>query len=534
MSTLTGLGAMIRIVARRSRWFWVIWILALVGLVPATAGAYEELIAQGPDSQTMLEGLRTNPTMRAILGVPFDLTTKGGFAFWRVGGFTAWAAAAMAGWGVIRLTRGEEDAGRGELVRAGAVGRHAHLAATLIVAALACCVLGLGVIVGLLATDTSAVGAFASGVSIAASGCMFAGIGAVMAQIFDNARAATGWCVGIVFGGLYLVRAVVDASSDGENLWMWVNPLEWPTLMRPYAQERWWVALLPLVFGVAATALAMRLESVRDHGAGLRATRLGKARASRWLSGAHSLAWRQHRGGVFSWLTGMGVCAVTFGIIGLQMDEIIAQNPGFAKIITRMGGGETIRLSFLSAIVSILAVVVALAGVRFLATARGEEKSGRSEQLLACSTSRVSFLLSHLVYGLVFCSVLLALVGGLVALPQLSEQDSFALVTDFTTGGLVLLPGLWLIVGFGCFLLGWAPRFFALTWTLVAWSLFCSWFASLLNVPEWLTKLEPFGYLPRLPIDEMSWTPVLVELCIAVALVIAGFVGYRQRDMPVP
>lgn len=532
-STIAGLGPALRISARRSRWYWIIWILALVGLMPATVGAYSELVPPGPEGQVMLNALQADPTMRAILGVPHDLTTKGGFAFWRVGSFTAWAAGAMAGWGVIRLTRAEEDAGRAELVRAGAIGRHAQLVAALVLAVAASTVLGVLSALGMIASGAPATGSVAAGASIATMGWFFAGVGAVCAQIFDNSRTATSWCVGILLGGLYVVRAFIDARSDGEVAAMWVVPLEWASMVRPYADERWWVLALPVVCGFVAMGVALRLESVRDHGAGLRTTRLGRAHAPGWLSGAHGLAWRQHRVGVVAWTLSMLVAGVMVGSIAAQMDDIIAQNPQFAELVRRMGGGgETLTLSFLSAMLTLLGVVAAMSSVQFLGTARAEEPPGRTELMLSTATSRHTYLASHVIYALVVGSVLLVALGFVIPLPQAFEGGSLDLSGDFGRGALALLPGLWLIVGIGCLFIGWAPRLVGLTWAVAGWSLFCSWFGAILQLPDWLIEVEPFGYLPRLPIDEMAWTPVLVETALAAALIVAGFIGYRRRNIP--
>ncbi|MES4829564.1 hypothetical protein ABVB25_20745 [Streptomyces anthocyanicus] len=43
--------------------------------------------------------------------------------------------------------------------------------------------------------------------------------------------------------------------------------------------------------------------------------------------------------------------------------------------------------------------------------------------------------------------------------------------------------------------------------------------------------MSPFGHLPKLPGGEMNWSPVLVLVLIAGALVGAGLVGLRRRDL---
>jgi Putative exporter of polyketide antibiotics len=84
---------------------------------------------------------------------------------------------------VVRHTRADEEAGRLELVGAGAVGRHAALTAALLVALLAdlglAALTGLGLMGGGLAASDS----FAFGLELAAAGCMFAVVAGVCAQL---------------------------------------------------------------------------------------------------------------------------------------------------------------------------------------------------------------------------------------------------------------------------------------------------------------------------------------------------------------
>ncbi|MFZ1374479.1 MAG: hypothetical protein WAS01_11840, partial [Nostocoides sp.] len=140
---LTGTTTMLRRTIRADRWYWGTWVALLSLLPPITAAAYRETISDDAAGAEIAAGLAANSTMRAMLGPPYDLLQVGGFTMWRVGGFVALLAATMAALGVIRATRAEEEPGRLELVRAGAVGRHAPLWAALLLAWAACAALGL-------------------------------------------------------------------------------------------------------------------------------------------------------------------------------------------------------------------------------------------------------------------------------------------------------------------------------------------------------------------------------------------------------
>jgi ABC-2 type transport system permease protein len=75
------------------------------------------------------------------------------------------------------------------------------------------------------------------------------------------------------------------------------------------------------------------------------------------------------------------------------------------------------------------------------------------------------------------------------------------------------------------------PRWFGLTWAVVGWTILVSWLLPLFDVPEWVLRLQPWGNLPHLPTDPMTWGSFLVTLGIGTALLVLGVVGYRRRDI---
>ena len=130
---LTGLWPMTRLALRRDRIWLSTWIVLICVQVVATAGAYESLYPTQQSRLGLGATLGKNTSLRALYGRPFDLTSAGGFTAWRIGGFAAAVIGLMSLLAVIRHTRAEEEAGRLELLRSGVVGRHAPLAAALLV-----------------------------------------------------------------------------------------------------------------------------------------------------------------------------------------------------------------------------------------------------------------------------------------------------------------------------------------------------------------------------------------------------------------
>lgn len=532
---MTGFGAVLRLAWRRSRVFYIAWVLGLVGLMPATVTKYHEIVPEGVNAQAMMTMLGASPTMRAIVGPPYDLMTAGGFTFWRVGTFTAAAVAMMAALGVIRATRAEEEEGRSELILAGVVGRHVPLAAALLLAGLACLVIGGLTTVSMVAVGTPVAGSIASGLGLCLTGTMFAGVAAVFAQLFESARTARGWTLGIALGGGYLARAIIDGTGEGSVVepLQWAMPLEWAALVRPYANERWWVFALPVATTAALVGLAFWLQSRRDHGAGLAPAKPGRASAPGYLGNVWGLAWRLQRGSIIGWTVGVLVSAVGMGSLASTVGSLVEGNTQIAEMFRKMGGNASdLKTAFFSAMLAIMATVIGVAALAILGRLRSEETRGGAELLLSTATSRWTYAASHLWLALVAPSALLALTGALMPSLDAAATGDATMMGQFAGAAFVFVAGIVLVVGIAMVALGWAPGAFGIAWGVLGWSLFVSWIGPLFDLPDWVLKAHPWGYLPHLPTDDLAWTPVLVETGVGLALIVLGLVGYRRRNIP--
>lgn len=171
-----------------------------------------------------------NPSLRALLGPPTDLTTAGGFAVWRTGTFVVALAAMMAVLGVVGATRAEEEEGGTELLRSAVVGRHAPLVAGVLAAWAACLALAGLLTLAMVAVGEPLAGSVALGLATGLVAATFAGVAAVAAQVTASARGARAvalWAVATT----YAVRAVADGASgqDPRHRWGWASPSSgWP------------------------------------------------------------------------------------------------------------------------------------------------------------------------------------------------------------------------------------------------------------------------------------------------------------------
>lgn len=138
-----------------------------------------------------------------------------------------------------------------------------------------------------------------------------------------------------------------------------------------------------------------------------------------------------------------------------------------------------------------------------------------------------SYLITSVITSIV---MLLFNAVGLWSAASAVMDDPIAFGTYFTAS-IVYLPALWVMTGLALLLVGFAPRFTSLSWLYLVYSFVVVYLGGLLKFPEWLTKITPFGYVPNVPIEEMSTLPLISLTIIAIELISIGFVSYRKRDL---
>ncbi|WP_445330522.1 ABC transporter permease [Streptomyces sp. GSL17-111] len=527
---LTGTGTLLRFALRRDRVRLPVWIVALVLGTSSTAGSFPDLYATEEARQSARQA-NSSPAALAMSGPEHFLSdyTYGAMLAHQMLGFTAVLVALFSILTVTRHTRAEEETGRAELVRSAAVGRYAPLAAALSTAVLANVVLALGLAVALTGAgipDIGWGGSLLYGSAHAAVGLVFAAVAAVTAQITPHARGASGMAFAVL-GLAYILRAAGDVGTDALS---WLSPIGWAQRTYVYVDDRWWPLLLSLAVAVAATALAVRLAARRDLGAGLRPARGGPARASAVLTHPLGFAWRLHRGLLFGFAVALFVLGVAYGSVLGDAEEMVGDVAALEDALAALGGASVAE-SFAAMVMIVLAVVAAVYAVLAAARPRAEETGRRAEPLLATALSRGRWMGSHLAVALVGSTAVMALSGlGFGALGAATTDDA-ALVPELTAAALAYAPALWVTVGVAAVLYGWLPRATALAWALPLGAFVVDYLGPILQLPEWTTRLSPFGHVPRLPAESVAWTPLLVLTLVAAALLAVGLAGFRRRDL---
>jgi ABC-2 type transport system permease protein len=526
-SNLTGTLGFVRLFLRRDRIVLPLWVLLLsLPLAPVYVGSIESVYPTEADRALITASIMGSPAQRAMYGEIYN-DSLGALGIWKAGMFYTLIAIAVI-LTVIRHTRAEEESGRTELLDSTVVGRYAGLTAALLVAFGASIATGLIGTVGLLGTDVPRGGSIAFGLALAASGIVFTAVAAVAAQLSTSARTARGIAFAVL-GTAFALRAVGDA---GPSALSWLSPLGWSLQVRPYAGDRWWVLLLHLTAAIVLTAAAYALLRRRDVGAGLIAERLGSPTAARSLSGPFGLSWRLQRGTLIAWTIGISLYALLIGSVVHEISDELGSNESIREIIDRIGGSQALEDSFIAIAFTMLAVGAAALAISSALRLHGEETAQRAESVTSGAVGRTRWAVSHIVFAIGGPAVAL-LAAGLVAgvTYGITAGDIGGKLPGVIATGLVQLPAVWMLAAVTVLLFGLVPRFTPVVWGVLVTFVALFLLGSISGVPQWVLDLQPFSHTPKLPGAEFEATPLVWLLVIDAALLVAGLIAFRRRDL---
>lgn len=530
MSNLAGTGRLLRFALRRDRFRLAVWV-AVLGLVPViTANALIELYPTEAAREQLAATVASTPALIAILG-PLHGSTLGALTAWRIGTLGSVLMGLMAVLTMIRHTRDEEEAGRRELLGATVVGRHAPLAAALLVTGGAGSVVGLIVFGGLATLGLPMAGSLSFGLGFIGVAATFAGVGAVAAQLTETAASARG--IGVTLIGVAFLSRLAGDTSEGSLGWMsWISPVGWFGRLRPFADERWWVLGLWAGLTLALVSIASLISARRDVGAGALPARPGPARAGRSLRSPFGLAWRLHRGALVGWTMGLATIGVVYGYAGDSIGEMLSDNPQLAEIFEMLGGEAGITDAFFGAAVGIFGLLSSAFAIRAVLRLRVEEEGRRAEPILATATPRERWVGSHLGFGVLGPGLLLLVAG-------LTMGLSYGAVSGDPTGqafrvvgaAVAQLPAVWVLAGVAVALFGMAPRLTGLSWGVLVTCLLLGQLGQILQFPQWALNLSPFTHVSRIRAQSLGILPLGVLTALASLLTLAGLIGFRSRDL---
>jgi ABC-2 type transport system permease protein len=525
-SAFTGTLGMLRLYLRRDRVVLPLWVFLLsVPLGTVYVGSIEKVYPDQAARAAFAATIMASPAQRALYGQIYN-DSLGAAGIWKAGMFHLLIAVAVI-LTVIRHTRADEETGRAELIDSTAVGRYASLTAALLLSFGASVITGAIGAAGLLTTSVPPDGSLAFGAALAGSGLVFTAVAAVAAQLSPSARFARGTAFAAL-ATAFTLRAVGDAGSGALS---WLSPLGWSLQVRPYAGDRWWVLLLHLATTALLTALAYRLLSRRDVGAGLIAERPGPATATPLLRDAFGLAWRLDRGALLLWTVGLCLYGLLIGSvvhgIGDELGGGTAQD-----IVQRMGGTNALEQAFVAVAFCMLGMMAAAFAISLALRPHQEEVSQRAETVLGGAVGRSRWLAGHLAIALLGSAVAMLIAGSVAGLTYgVTAHDIGGKLAMVVATAAVQLPAVWLSAAVTVALFGMAPRFSSLSWGVLVGFVALYLIGSLSGFPQWLLDLEPFAHIPRVTGGAFTPVPLVWLLAIDAGLIALGMAAFRRRDV---
>lgn len=505
-------------------------VVALIcGVMSASFASQYQTIRSLLD-ESDLRAMAGNPIESVFLGPPAALEDPGGFTVWR----TSTAVLVLASVWIIlattRITRGEEDAGRWNLLLAGRL-RMADVVIRCVGALVGSATLiGVAVAAALLATRTELAGAVIYAVGITCVALTFAMTALLAAQVMPGRSGATGLAIAALGVGLAL-RMIADGSH--QLAWLaWATPFGLIARAAPYADNR----IAPLIvlgaFPIVLAGAALFATCRRDLGDGIVAVSASSPRGTRLLQSVAGFALRRTARTTLGWAMGIAASFLIAGALLTSVLEYFQTNPRIAELAAAAGvsGVGSVNV-FAAALFSLLPVPTGLYAAMRLATMVADEKAGRWTLLFAQPISRVRLVSTEIavtVGGVValHCSAAAAIWSGAkITGAPLQFADSLA-------GALNPLPVALLAVGAAAVGVGWLPSAAGAIGALpIVGGFLVNVIMQTFHAPGWVANLSPWAHLAPVPETPPLWAATTIFLLIVAILTALGISGYAKRDV---
>lgn len=530
LSLFSGSGTLLRFTLRRDR----IRLPLSVGALSAFAIVFVPVFAQilaDSNGIDALAAMMENPAMVAIVGPVFGITDYHTGAMYAnmMLLFSVMIAGGLNIFLISRHTRQDEELGRLEVVRSLPVGRMANLLAAMLNAVITNTLLALLSSIGmylLRADGMDLNGCLLYGAAMGVIGLFFAAATALFAQLSANNRIISAISL-LLLLVLYMMRAIGDLGNEILAL---ISPLGLILRTKVFVDNSWLPIWIILLITFLLTAVAFALSGIRDLGQGLVSERPGPRHAVRSLSGPLGLASRLLRSSFIIWGIVIFVFAAMYGSVFGDMESFIQSN-AMVQMIFGGNGSTTLVAQFIVKLIAIMAMITAIPIISFAGRIVTEEKNGYSEHLWGKSVSRHEQMAAYLslafVMSIIFqllCALGFWSVGKMVL-------DTIPTLGTFTAAALAYLPAIWMLMSITAVLAAYLPGKTFIVYLYLGYSFISIYFGDISGFPKWASNLTPFGLIPQYPVEEMTYTALIIITLISALLVLAGFLGYRRRDM---
>lgn len=529
-------GADLAVGRRAFGQLWIgasVWSLVFGGSAAASALNYVSSFPTIAARQQIAATTGKDTGFAVLLGPVSAVGTVGGYTVYKCFVFLTTIGAIWALLATTRLLRGEEDAGRWQLVLAGNTRASRATAATLTAlgAGVAVIFAGTTVIVMLAGRNSKLGFGFGEtalyGLSIAIAPAVFVGVGALTSQLGRTRRVATGLGA-CVFGVTFVVRMIADSGPQTRWL-LWATPFGWTELVRPFTRNDPWPLLPAAAAALALCVGASILASRRDVGDGVLSSADVSLPRAFGLRSPVGLAVRLERAVLGAWCVGAAVAAFALGVIAKVTTGTVPAS--FDNYLKKFGAHGSFLDQYLGVAFLLLATTVALISANQVGAASDEETSGRLVHVLAQPTDRRMLFAGRLVLSA--AAILSAsLLAGFAAWLGAATQGINAGLGPMIGAGLNVVPVSLVALGIGAAMLSVAPRAAVSTvYAVVIGSLVIDLLGSTIPGIRWLEHVSLFHYMALVPAQDADARALVLTIAVAVALCVVATILFARRDM---
>jgi ABC-2 type transport system permease protein len=429
------------------------------------------------------------------------------------------AASIMSILTVIRHTRAEEESGAAELVLSSVVGRYARTFAALVLIGGVNALLAVTMTLAMSATGFGIVDTAAMCLGVTGVSMLFGAVAAVTAQLWRQARTATGAAMGVLAVAV-LVRGVGDVINNSGSALSWFSPIAWAQQMRAFVDLRWWPFAMLVALTIVLMLAAAVLEVRRQYDDGNLPSR-GEHPNAHEITSVFGLHLTLQRGQTIGWGVGLFIGGLAFGSMTKSLLDAAKDNELIQRVIA-MQGTDSVYMTMTQFLAAAATAYVVGAVLRVYS----DEQNGLGEAVLAGAVSRWKWLLTAVASALLGSAVLMFLAGlgnGLGAGLTLGEPMT---ILRLTLAGLVYVPAMAVLAGVAA--LAVALKHAWIGWLAVIFVVASLYLGALLRLPKWLVDLSPVGQTTA----PMDYPVVALLVMVVAATALTGLAGwvYRSRD----
>ncbi|NNN13429.1 MAG: ABC transporter permease subunit [Acidimicrobiaceae bacterium] len=513
----------------------LLWGLAFGVFIVLQTSAYTSQYKTPVARAGLARAYGTNLGLNALLGQAKAINTVGGWVEWRFLGILSILGSV---WGLLtssRLLRGEEGAGRFDLLLVGQTTRGRATIQSLTGLAVGVMAMFVPILVGTIIVGHGASVGLHLGQSLALSAALISGsvmfltIGSLTSQLVRTRERAAAFA-GTLFAVAFALRMVADTVA-GAHWLIWLSPLGWIEESHPLTGHDLSPLWIVLDMTIITSVATWRLAQIRDVGAAVFSGSDTSAPHLRLLGNPVTLAIRLARSTIGGWLLSVAAFVILIGATAESATADRSGSSGIGQALGRLGAYGSSVADYLGLTMLMVALIVAMIAATQMTAIRREEADGHLEVLLVRPLRRSSWLAGRVALS-VLILVVTGVVGGLGTWIGAASQNAGISLGALILAGFNVVPPAIVLLGLGAMTYGlWPRKTGVVVYGYLAWSFLIEMAGGLRKVSHWLLNSSVFFHMTPAPATNPNWTSATIMIGLGAVGIFFGGFSFLRRDL---